>query len=436
MKIVKRHLALLLALGLATAILLPPFQGPDESVHFGRTLRWEGVFTGKSPEQCIEKVERALLEFRTPGVRNNPLGSYAAPLQEPNRRYALNYDHGCERVERWNSLYYIMGGLLLAGLPDNILVEFYALRFLSWIFYALAAVAMLKIGYRFFKNTGDAFGVAALIAMNPVWSVANTSINPDSIENMLFVVAVGMALLFLEGKGGKKWWSVAAGLAVLAVWAKTTGVILPLFLGIAVVMGQKEVRWKRVLPGAAVFFALAWWVVSENVGIEQGLGKIISMGRVEFFQTFVVAREWMAWKSFWGGGGFGWLDTYAPSAWIALFSIMTLIAGAGIVRRFKQRNGVHSKTILYFVATAVLFEISAMAYSLPQWNPRFFETSFAQGRYYLPLAFPFYILLTFGLKSLASDAAWERWGRTLLVTVAAVYSLTLWAGVIVPRYYF
>lgn len=425
-------------------MVLPPFQGPDESFHFAQAQQWEARFKTPfsdepySSELCLNALKNLLEEHRVAALRFNPLATYAGPLDDQRHFYEYLYDnHGCETLTRM-ALYHIPAGLLLMLIPDGSIVEFYALRLFSVGLLCLGFWGAYRLGKTLFPASIESKTFLLLWALAPFPLLINTLVNYDGLTNTLFLLGFGWAAhLFHSPKAlSRAEAGVGLGLVTLAFFAKSTGIFLLFFSLIALVFSKKisGKKFGLFLLMAAPLGLMALWLVFDFPlpsfdGIEWGDRSFL-----EIFSSLFLARWALLIHSAWGGHGIAQM----PFELIALAMILFFIGiGGAVIQVVRERHVRTAEAALlrYALLLPLFFEAVAAFYNLPYLLRSVELFGYVHGRYYFVLLGPLLYLFMRGWKSLLRRE-WHPFFLKTCIGLLLALHLYFLMGEVIPRYYF
>ncbi len=457
------------------AVLVPPFQVPDEPQHFAYVQYL--AETGKPPPSTPgavfspeETTALNALEFNR--AVQNPQGrppwttlqatSIERTLNQPLGRLSQG---GLSNATNNPPLYYALSVIpyKLASHSD-LLDRLFAMRLLSVL---LACVTVLFV-YLFLREllpgTPWAWTAGALaVAFQPLFAFDSSGVNNDAA---LFAASAalffGLARAFRRGLTTRR--ALGIGLAAgLGTVSKVT--IVGLLPGIAIGLLVLIVRQSRrgagrasaIAGGAATAIAAlpvgaylvlnrtSWaraaWTGNQLATTAPGQGHSVREFLSYLWQFYLPHMPWMRthfgyglWDIWFKGfiGVFGWLDyrfpswayTFAAALWVPILAAVAL----ALVRSRQALRRRAPELISYIVAMLGLLVLIAIA----GYGPRKQGILFEQARYLLPL-----LALYGALIGLAARGVPRRWGpatAALLVVLAMAHGL-LAQLLTVSRYY-
>ena len=422
-------------LGLA-ASAIPPWQGPDEPQHFGRT-----AILAAHPEiglsdigKFTSDVERPILESM---ARFGWWRHYGERPPDPIPRFFNEIHHHVTPIAGpFEPLYHLVAARLLRVLDAGGLVEGYtALRWLSAVF-ALATLWCVWAGNRILFGDGVAAGGAGLMALHPQFALAGIIVGPTPLADLCAAFVWWQTAEVIRGRRIAT--PLVALLAAVGVGLVTKRVLGPL-VGIAgIVIVVALVRVARADRIRGVQFALATAVtvlasLAALAGINpQALGRLQASWSAFFFPRVIEAEPGFVWR--FHGGLFdsawlnaGWLRHPAPDWWYAAVHTITIVALAGaVVAWLRWRDRAARVGLLVAGGFASLQLLAIWITFLP-------NQFGAQGQYLFPAIGPFLALFFVGF------CAWwparlRPYAAAGLVLVMAALDIAGWATVIMPAY--
>ncbi len=406
--------------GLATILVIPPWQSPDEPTHF----EYVKVLTlGEppwSPRTCPEiqgEIIRSLDRYdywRYVGVERPlplpgifPLTPFlsAAPAQ----------------IGKNPPLYYYSASLVLRFFPGRSLEsELYRLRLLSLLFTLLTVVLVAGCAAEVFGRSSPLVpAAAALAAFLPQFLVIGTSVSPDPAINFAGAAAIYLILRFQ--KTGFTWRRTLTILLCLGLGtlANYKGLILLAALPGVAVIHLFFHRESRVSPArAAVWAGLIFLVLAAGycslVWYCPAIARVFIVRMKIFFSTIVrylhgqtsFPPGYRAWfnhelfKSFWLK--YGWLKFELPAAVYLVLKTAVLLSLVGIVLffgRWATKRGRPRTREREAVITLLFFAALALAASYLFWGLRGIYVV-GQGRHLFLVMPAWAVLFTLGWSSL------------------------------------
>ena len=418
----------MVVVGLAWALLVPPWQAPDEVQHFAyaqglaENFRLPGD-TGRPAESSDESAADASV-----GASQVAFFPQAAP---PNwsRAAAVAYqaaEHGANRPSRTNGggpnpesqnppLYYLYAaaGYLIDG-GGTAFGRLYAIRIGGVVLLALTTLgAWLLAGEAFGRRRLAQLTCAAIAGLLPMSTFISTSVTPDALLITLWTFTLWMGARVINHGARIRDAAVLCGLVGAAVLTKATSyaLVLPVLLALAI-------GWRRRPPAehrsaarkltiaalAMVVPILAWLIVAHALG-RPGINRVGSasahpislFGFLRYVWQFYLPRPpfmapfratpqlplyavWVRELT----GVFGWLDVPLP-AW--MYPVSTIVAGGVTVAALGllARTGAHRHLPLFGFFLLTLIALLGVLHVTEYRVLLASQGLFVQGRYLLPV---------------------------------------------------
>ncbi len=474
-RLADERLVLSLLVGLAllarvvSALVVPPWQGPDEPKHY----EYARLLLDKR-EQLL--AERRLLDPRdaSPTLQRAVIASLAehrywervgwlpagptTPAVLPER-FAQIWPHGTHTQLHRPSLYYFLGALaILPVAGSDLATQLLALRLLSALLAALTVLATYLAARAVFPAERFVPLVsAAFVAALPMHVFVGGAANNDNLVALWgALVALGLARGFARGFGVGEWLLVLGSL-LLALATKRTAVgLLPAVL-LAGVMWLLSLRGRSllaalgflvggsaaaaaallVLPPARLREALVAYALN---GIHQWYGLLkVPWGAPEV-HALLLRHVAALFASFWGI--FGWFNVLLPTAFYVVFAIVSGLCGLGFLywlgrlawRQLRAPSATPGAQLMFGVVLLVA-SIGMVALALAERIPYLSTHELPQGRYLFTALAPLAVVHAVGARALLP----LRLGRSPWTSVCLVLGLfaldfVVYAGYLVPFY--
>lgn len=406
----KLFLPLFLVAGLVFVFVVPPFQNPDEPMHFYRgyqvakghvfsTPDTAGLYGGDIPLSMRELVVKSEIEHN----------------YDYEHRFFLNYGelfgygYGGEKVFEgfpntaiYSPLAYLPSALAhgLVGIFDGpLLVALYLARILSVLIALIAFMIVLRI---------IPFGkwIVFSVGLLPMTVASAASISADSMTlslSMLFI-ATTFYIAFNKKSVSRWWWGVLFALTISMGLVKQAHIALvPLILLIPVLNTRYRNRQFYISMAGAIVGALAlfllWFKKTDQIVINFVPSIQPGLQKTYMFQEpfdFLAALLTTYLTNYGNGtfiglfGNFGWLTATLPTLFIIVSALMLYFAVQAREKDEVRVDVLPVKQTRLFklwcvgVFMAVLVMISAALYVY--WTP--YREKFImgiQGRYFLPI---------------------------------------------------
>ena len=416
--------------GVAWALLVPPFQVPDENSHFGYAQRLAESFElPGDAERPLFSTEQELSEDGSNSeqaaavLETKPEWSEAAYErwrdQEERLPDGARTDGGGPNPASTNPpLYYLYESLpYLAASGGDIFDRLYLMRLASMLLLLVTTVgAWLLAGELFARNRRLQLVTAAFAGLHPMVGFLSAAVTPDALVFALWTLALWLGVRIL-----KRGLTPVGGVALLAVVGlaivtkASSYALVPAAL-LALGIGAARLRAPR--RRAAALVAVALTALALPVGVWFGTARALDrpavneiaasertpsltnfnarelasymwqfyLPRLPFQQRFGGMKEYPVYEVWLktGWAAFGWLEVTFPQPVYLLLAALTLAAligaGAYVVRRRAQVD----LAVVAFLALVVAALLAGL-----HWTE--FRTlvggagPFNQGRYLLPL---------------------------------------------------
>lgn len=413
--------------GLSWALLVPPFQAPDEPAHFAYSQSLAEAFrltgnTKRAPFSTDQGVAmNAVGASDTEGYPDPSPPDWSPQDQRAYRAVAHSTDplprtdgSGFTSASGNPPLYY-----LIAGIPQwidhggTLFGRLYAVRIFGVLLLGLTALgAWLLAGEVFGRRRLAQLASASVAALVPMASFISTSVTPDALlmTTWTFGLWLGARVINHRARGSDvialcavtaaailtKATSYAlvapAALAVLLGWwrrprAERRGAVTSIAAGVAV-LGVPILAWLALAPGLG---GVGITAVGSSQRYAFGVRNFVEyvwqfyLPRLPFMHPAANGPVLLAYKIWIRQliGDFGWLNVFQPN-W--LYPVVTVAAGlvaiaaVALLTRLRDRRDLSLLAFLGLAALALLTLLHITGY-------RVYLTGlgpFLQGRYLLP----------------------------------------------------
>ncbi|OGD56088.1 hypothetical protein A3E73_02465 [Candidatus Beckwithbacteria bacterium RIFCSPHIGHO2_12_FULL_47_17] len=367
-------LALVAVKSLLWMMLIPPFQSPDENIHFGM-IQYFGENNNppykRNPAVNSDELIAVTKILNFPWQSVHPVwrglsNDWRQQILDlpPGLKNEFHYQQGTDGGQKLPQGYYWLNFPVYKIFSGaDFLVRFYALRLVS---------VLLGLGTVYLAYLAGGLTVAALVGFQPMASVIFSSITYDSLA--IFITSLFVYL----GLNKKAWWA----LLVAVVGFTVKGQLIALILVWPLLLSGKE-RW-LILPAIGVtgFAARSYWQWIGGINWSSlALGGYLKTNLLKFWAEIFP----------WYWGVFGWLEKTMPLWVYRGLKIITAAALIGLIRIKWTRQLAWLVGVIGSVAL-VVFANDWLVYS------RGGGGFGVQGRYFLPAIVPEMILLAAGLR--------------------------------------
>jgi hypothetical protein len=440
-------LGLALIGGLTYTLVIPPWQGPDETGHF--EYAWLIASLGWLPtrEDVSPAFERELLaslyEWRYGDFFGRPLPE-AMPARLDDLPAWLPAQRARTILEERFSLSYLWQALFLVPFRFQDLVTQLRIARLSSI---LLNMAIVWLAWRTFAELVPSHSdlicaLTAVIVFLPQHTFINSMVGDGPLaEVMACLVLYCWVRLFR--RGASVWTVLGIVLGTLAaIWSKTTAAFLmPLDVGLALWWSLRQPRqaWRRrqvALAGAAfAVLAVAVWVWVQSPpgsrtieAVQQSLSRHGLLWVDQRGMTFGQALL-SSYDSFWAN--FGWMTVPVSARWYGAVLLLTLLAVLGwLLGRQAQEDFPPWGVVLMggaFLAALIPFVWTALLAS----SSGYYQF---QGRYLFPATVPFAFLLVGGWAHTFPARRRRAWLGAMVVFLA-IFDAWCVVGYVIPFFY-
>ena len=415
----------------------PDWQAPDEPAHYNYVAQVAG-------SGCCPQIEQGDWQ----SDYQNELTTVKFAPDTLDRLDTIQYE------DHQPPLYYLLASLVFK-LSNGSLT---ALRLLSMVLGAVIVGLTYVIGKRVFpEHPHIALGAMALVAFHPQHLMMITSVNNDSLAEVVIAFALLWIIRYLQTEHVPVW---QLGLIMaIGLMTKTTTYFLAGVIPLAILL-----KWRTqgqpiitLIRAWGIFLVIAlgigglWWLRNFGVyGFPDFLGLrahdavVTDQPRTADYiaqhGSDVYFREMLrvTFNSFWGQ--FGWMAVPLDNVlggWI--YRGFALLMGVGlsgwVVARFTRRSEEKTSSSLpirrgginvwiILIVTLILAMLAYLYYNseFQQW----------QGRYMFPGLIPFALVLVYGVDAwrslLLSRWQWTVWLTSLAFSMLALLDVYLLCG--------
>jgi hypothetical protein len=444
----------------AWALIVPPFQGKDETDHFAYVMQLaendslpQGTeYTGLYPEQ--ETLVMRALHYEQ--VRHSPATPTISSVREQQALNEVLAAHTSTKgigqagvASSEPPLYYAIQTIPYALASGNILDQLQLMRLVGALFGAMTALFAFLFLRELLPGTPWAATVGALcIALQPAFAFMSGSVNPDS---MLYTVTAAVFLCFARAfrRGLTRRLAIVLG-ALVAVGFLTklnfVGFAAGVYVGLILLAvrgiraeGRKGLLSPAIAAGIGVSPAILYVLRNltsgrPTLGILGGVNKLLSTsslfhelsyvwqlylprlpGMTHYFAGLSTTKDVWFDRSV---GLYGWFDTMFPT-WVdnvALIpaAIIVVLCGRELVlRRGALRERLPELVTYAAIVLGVLVMIGTSSYlSAVLGN----EAPFGEPRYLLPM-----LPLLGAVIALAVRSGGRRWAPVIGAVMVVLF---------------
>jgi len=470
---VSKLLLLLLAVFFVKQLLfvaiLPIFQGPDEPAHYSTVQYYAETKAEKNSFQksnisaskgfdfseelakTKDLTEAEKISFHSSATQSFSNTSNGQAEEEIKNSHWKKYiEKNKPSIVSGVPGYYFIPSLIEKALSNfDIFTRFFCIRLFSVILglliILLSYLSARKIGF----DEKISLLLSAIIAFQPMFSQSAAIINYDVMLFFTFTLFIFGAVWSL--KDGLNWKNgVIMFLATaLGIATKAPAIVLALALFVLAIYFSKKYFKIRTayFIGGTIIATLVVILILETVAPGNYLNMLVQKNYSHFNSFFQSLSEYFSitsnrwdWSeiSYWGN--FGWLDTRISSwivdvaHWIEIMGILGIAAYFIFPKKIPAFLP-EKKFVIFLIGIFIYLQI---AIRFADWN--FFDTNGkieigTHGRYFLPVIFAQFSLITIGIGMLARK--YSVWKNILKVLALSMIMLWLYAVliIIIPRYY-
>ena len=417
-------LAVGLVHGAFYAVLMPPWQAPDEVAHFEYSHLLAVLHRPISPADDSVALEQqiiaSLYQYHAWTYRNNQ-----TPAIIPERLAETPFGYS-RTLNRFSLTYIIYALAAWPFLSQDIVVQLYAMRLASVLMGAL--VVLLAFETAQLVSPGQsalAVAAAGLVLFLPQHAFITAAVSDGNLAELAASGCIFLlAAMWRQGVG---WPQVAACLlcAVAAIASKATAYFL---VGLLLIAGPAlAFRWQ---PAGRAGRAWSWRRIATGGLVVAGVGAVLipviafapplqyirrmlgtNLQHLTDFVPYMLALNaggrfsnalWQTFNSFWAT--FGWMTFWFPTPIYVLLLGAVVLALAGLVWHVRRLPAAAEpqKSLLVLLSLAAALEPAVLV--------TWFVTSpngvnYFQGRYLFTAIVPIVVLLAAGGLALVPD----RW---------------------------
>ena len=412
--------------GVFYLLLVPPWQSPDETHHFGygAVLSKDAKLGSEDHKIVSKEIVESMATFHAWQYQNIP-----RPEPMPQTLSELPYYLGIESVSDREPLYYGINSFILKGfnLKKNI-DQFYLIRFLSLLYFFVTVYFLYLSSKLVFKdNIYYITAAVGFVAFLPQFLIITTSVNPVNLA-VAFGAAFLYVILYSLFKEKKLlailFCPIIIGLAFfnhrVALFLVPPFVVLMLIYFVRSLKSKKEiikilaVTLTVLLIFIFLFFTAQYFFpdqskrISSISGLKPRIDEINKFGKYISHTTSQSLSNFFdgSFKTFWFFAGwlrFGYhLDIYSVLKLICILSVFGLFKYLYLYfsrRKYSMEKDFSSILILIAAGLPIIFG------AIIRYSP---TSIVAQGRYVYPAICALAILFILGLKEMAPKRL-EKW---------------------------
>ncbi len=441
--------------GVFYLFLIPPWQSPDETHHFGYgVLLSKG---GKAIPATYENVDKNIIEsmaaFHAWKYQNVP-----RPKPLPHKYSEVTFIRGgaITSLSRRAPLYYVISSFIMKGTKINgFLNQFYLIRGFSLILFLLSVYfTYLSARILFKDNPLYCFAAVSFVSFLPQFIIISTSVNPINLAVFLGTIFIYLMILSLHKR--KILLVGLFGPLIIALGFfnhRAALFMIPPFLVLLLIYFVNSLKNKRELLKISIIFLgiifLLFGLYLAASRLFPGLlnavrdssikARIYEMDRfIDYISTIHLKSLSVSlydfFKTFWYYSGwlrFGYLpDVYSILTGICLLSFIGLLKYLyHIISRKNYKKSVDLPSFLILIAAGLPIILGTIIRCIPiHYSP--------QGRYVFPAICALAVLFVLGLKEIVPKK-FENWVPVFVIVGFIVLNIyTIFNSLIRVFYYF
>lgn len=406
--------ALFLTRAALAAVIVPPWQGPDEPAHFV-LARQAGAASEARDALAADLQPRVLRSM----AAHRWWEFYGEPTPSPLPTQFDQVPAHLAAGTLAQPAYYFLAAAALRLVPaSDIEVQYRALR---WLSIALAAGALLAgwAGTRILWGDWVATGTVAVVALHPQFLLSGISVNPDVLITACGAFVWWHAARVLTMNGRSRAISVVLMFAasIVAVLSKRNGIPLVIVALLATFMiprrrGLASIATPVVVLALfSVTVAVLWQFdafrrLTTFWSYSLTMRRSIDTFTIDGVTSFLLTAMDMSWLYA------GWLQFPAPSPWLWVARSLTIGALVGgvalLVKRGWQNRALLLPCLFVAVHVGALLAVTFISRASPQ------------GRYFFAVLFPAALVLWIAVVHWFPPVRRPVAGAALLAIIAAL----------------
>lgn len=474
-KLIILILLITLLKGLIWAYAVPPFQAPDEQVHYASVQHYAEPRDYKPQSYDFPLEKTNLFDIRTQNL-SPELRNFLEKIDfekvrfHPNKKikFASNSLWGAKeknlkenQLSRFVTAYpawatnYPPFYYKICGFLENVFASETIVNrvFIERIFSVFLTTLTVFFSYMVFREIKfrkiESALSAGIVSFQPMFTFISSSINVDALLFLGFsVFLLGAVRIINQKKILTSLGLIFLG-AGISILSKPPGYFLipaTILLGIFYVVQNREKIFNLNQKQKIISLSLIGLAfISGFVVFWQILAKIKSqyfpgLKPLSFIYQYLVLQfdfSWLLQKSLFYWGDFGWLDTPISTWFIYLIWILLFLSLTGVVKILVKReeNFIY---VLFFALIIIGFGFMIHFVNLSQLPIEDVRNSTVsiniQGRYFFPVIIAKMALIIFGLSALFPAFTRKNIIYTLFIGMAALNLISLF-NYVIPRFY-
>lgn len=430
--------------------LIPPFQTPDETGHYD-IVYWitRGVYPNvdKGEKPNPHPYNALLWEYFGLGI-NHPMlipdySKLSQSLLEKQSNFPNENKFTPLTSQAYNPpIFYSVAAVFLKItqlFQANLLIQYYAIRLSSALWYFATLFFAFKILRLYFQNKVTQKAALLFFAINPLMLSVGISINPDI--SIVFFTTLFLHFVVKQKNAASLFsikniffLSLIAGIAALS---KISGIFLvPTLVAYLFIQRKTIKQWLWASTLFTMLFVIIqvpwsifnWYRYHEIVVSEIALGP----GSKTFVTNPLIAIISAAWEFrhtfFHFAGFFDWNDTHPSTEIFTVYAICLIVFFClgiwSVIKSKHQKATIFLLTIFFLFLFFYIFSLDRKLY-YPVWD--------IQGRYILPLFLPMTIFIFEGFNYIFEKFSMNA--AKYLSYFSIFYYFFILFFILIPRFY-
>lgn len=428
-----------LAVVLTMAMIIHPFEVPDENAHYSslnflyneermpaladkdnlsveemETEKIFGIVEGQNkysyhPEYRVEQVDGEVGKYeRVIRTLNTPLNRQSYSTHQSALYPPLYY---------WLTLpfYRIVSS-------QDILMRLFVSRLSSVIFTTLTVLVAYFVGLELFKQKSYALTLSLMTLFYPMTAYIGAGVNSDNLHNLLFGAAFLLALRLIQN-GWSRNLSIGIGIVIgLDLITKPQAYILFPIFAFATIVRWKWSEWRTILTSSvyilgSILLLAGWQEIPKFIaGTPYSTQAYLYTGWVHFkIYASAYLRTHLTEMPVWYWGVFKWFGVILPRPLWWVGTRLLGLSAIGLAIHFYRDFRAHklsrlSRFVIFALGSHLIYALALFWFDW-QFYQQFGRSLGLQARYYMPLLITQMSLIIIGLSEFGWNTKVKDWIR-------------------------
>jgi hypothetical protein len=441
---------------LSHLIIIPPWQNPDEPTHFEYLKIFMDQETFSLAIQPDFLTQQAIIKSMD-RYRYWDYVQISRPDPLPDLfQWTPFLNTSFTQIGLTPPFYYLLVASILSPFREKSLeTQFYLARGVSMCFGLLTLFLIYFTAKELLPNKPELISaILAFVGLLPQFNLVATSVNPDSLANLLATGVIYLLILLIKGRAFSAKLTLAASFILLGLITKrTTFMTIPLTGIVLLLLSWNHLKGKSLWAWVMALYKitnafllllgsymlLTWYFPEALRGLIREVAPLIYQS--PFYLFHIVSQLSVSqaravilhlFRSFWYTSG--WMKYQLSDSWYLSLKILSILALSGVI--FSWFKIIWRKTSIetWRAQGFVILIFSCFLTILGVFLDSSGFAVFTQGRYLFPSISAFAILGVLGLYQLVPKK-WHRLFTTLLVLGFLLFNVwTFWVYTI-PTFY-